>query len=433
MGQSSGVWGRGPSADYEQLAERFRPAFRLIQAGALERELNRKLLHEEIRLLKEQRFGAMRIPVEEGGFGASIPELFQLLIELSEADSNVTQALRIHFGFVERVLRLPDGDRKRRWLRRIADGAIVGNALTETGGAQVGRYETKLASQGERLRVSGTKFYSTGTLYADWIIVGAEREDGDIVTALVPSTASGVEIADDWEGFGQTLTGSGTTIFRETPVDPDEVYARDTYPAYAAAFAQLVHLSTLAGIGRAAAGDAATAIAERRRTYSHAAAGRSSEDPQVLQIAGRVHSQAYAAGAVVQKAAEAVQRACDAQDAEDAAFADRSSVEAEIEAAQAQTVVARLVLEAASALFDALGASATIRSKALDRYWRNARTIASHNPLIYKERIVGDYAVNGTRPAFAWQTGIGAPVHSDQTTGDGDARPGPPSSSQGFA
>jgi hypothetical protein len=42
----------------------------------------------------------------------------------------------------------------------------------------------------------------------------------------------------------------------------------------------------------------------------------------------------------------------------------------------------------------------------LDRYWRNARTIASHNPLIYKARIVGDYAVNGARPPFAWHTGL---------------------------
>ncbi|MFC4808109.1 acyl-CoA dehydrogenase family protein [Paenibacillus sp. GCM10023250] len=427
MGQRNAVWGRGPSAAYEQLAERFRPEFRRIRAGAVERELNRKLLHEEIHGLKAKRFGALRVPVEEGGYGASIPELFQLLIELSEADSNVTQALRIHFGFVERILHLPDGERRRRWLRRIADGAIVGNALTETGSAPVGRYATTLTAQEGRLRVSGTKFYSTGTLYADWIVVGATDDQGDIVTALVPSTAGGVEIADDWEGFGQTLTGSGTTVFRETPVEPDDVFARDTYPKYAAAFAQMVHLATLAGIARAAAGDVAAAIAERRRTYSHAAAGRSSEDPQVLQVAGRVHSQAYAAGAIVQKAAEAVRRADEAHDGEDDASADSTSVEAEIEVAQAQTVVAALVLEAVAALFDALGASATIRSKALDRYWRNARTIASHNPLIYKERIVGDYAVNGTRPPFAWQTGIGSPLHTDQTTGDSDVRHSPPS------
>jgi len=59
-------------------------------------------------------------------------------------------------------------------------------------------------------------------------------------------------------------------------------------------------------------------------------------------------------------------------------------------------VVSDLILGALTLLFDALGASATSRRHSLDRYWRNARTLASHNPRIYKDRIVGDFAVNGT-------------------------------------
>ena len=35
----------------------------------------------------------------------------------------------------------------------------------------------------------------------------------------------------------------------------------------------------------------------------------------------------------------------------------------------------------------------------------NARTAASHNPVIYKERILGDHAVNGTEPVYVWQIG----------------------------
>ena len=46
-------------------------------------------------------------------------------------------------------------------------------------------------------------------------------------------------------------------------------------------------------------------------------------------------------------------------------------------------------------VFDALGSSGVPRSAALDRHWRNARTLASHNPRIYKERIVGDHLLNG--------------------------------------
>jgi len=410
MGQTKGAWGRGPSENYDQLAERFRPLFLRIREGSVQRELDRKLLHEEINWLKAARFGAVRIPQEDGGAGATLPELFNLLIELAEADSNLPQALRIHFGFVERILALPEGERRRRWLKRLVAGELVGNALTETGESKVGEFTTKLSTEENQLRLNGTKFYSTGTIYSDWVVVGATAEDDDIVTAIVPTSAEGVGIIDDWAGFGQTLTGSGTTTFTDTPVDGDEVLARETYTKYATGFSQMVHLATLAGIARAAARDVAAEVAARRRTYSHASASRSSEDPQVLQVVGRVHSQAYAAGAIVLKAAESLQRACDAQAASDgdSAYADEANVEAEIETAQAQTIVAQLTLEAAASIFDALGASATARVKGLDRYWRNARTIASHNPLIYKERIVGDYAVSGTRPSFAWQTGIAA-------------------------
>ena len=51
------------------------------------------------------------------------------------------------------------------------------------------------------------------------------------------------------------------------------------------------------------------------------------------------------------------------------------------------------------------GASATLRTRGLDRHWRNARTAASHNPAIYKQRILGDHAVNGTEPVYVWQIG----------------------------
>lgn len=64
-----------------------------------------------------------------------------------------------------------------------------------------------------------------------------------------------------------------------------------------------------------------------------------------------------------------------------------------------------LVLGAATVLFDVLGASAVLKGNALDRHWRNARTITSHNPRIYKGRIVGDSAVNGTAPPQNWRVG----------------------------
>ena len=54
------------------------------------------------------------------------------------------------------------------------------------------------------------------------------------------------------------------------------------------------------------------------------------------------------------------------------------------------------------------GASATDRGLGLDRHWRNARTIASHNPVLYKARNIGDYSVNGRVPEYVWAIGKSA-------------------------
>ncbi|MCB8883395.1 acyl-CoA dehydrogenase family protein [Acidisoma cellulosilytica] len=392
------------SPSYAALAERFRPIFRRIATDAIQREAERILPYEPIAWLKAAGFGALRIPVSDGGLGATIPELMGLMIELSAADSNVTQALRAHFGAVEDILAAGRSDRRARWLPRFVAGDLVGSALSEAAGNTLGSFETVLKAEGDILRLSGTKFYTTGTLYADWVHFAAEL-DGEIRSGFISATAEGVTRHDDWSGFGQKLTGSGTTVFDNAPVFPEDVFAFDARSKYRTAFYQLVHLATLSGIGRAAARDLTDQVAGRRRAYSHGAAGTVQTDPQVLQVVGHVRSLAYAAAAITLQTAQATQAVYDLSIGGKAEEADAATIISEISVDQAQPVVAKLVLEATETLFDALGASSTIRATALDRHWRNARTLSSHNPLIYKQRIVGDYAVNGTAPPSFWMVG----------------------------
>ncbi len=88
-------------------------------------------------------------------------------------------------------------------------------------------------------------------------------------------------------------------------------------------------------------------------------------------------------------AADAIDAVVDAgRQADPAALAD-----AAIEIAKAQLVAERLALSAAQRFFDTGGASATARNLNLDRHWRNARTVASHNPLAYKAHASGNYVV----------------------------------------
>ncbi len=252
--------------------------------------------------------------------------------------------------------------------------------------------------------VEGRKFYTTGSLFADYLHLSAEDEAGGPVTAAVPVRAPGVTIVDDWDGFGQALTASGTATFEGVALDPALIKPDPARFPYAMAFFQLVHLASLAGIGRAAADDVARRVAERTRVYSHGNASRTADDPQIQAVVGRVRANAYAAGAVVLKAAEAVQRVHDAHQA-GSPEVERQATLADVEVNQAVSVVTDLILSATTTLFDALGASAVKVGAGLDRYWRNARTIASHNPRIYRDRTVGAFAISGEAPPRQYRVG----------------------------
>jgi alkylation response protein AidB-like acyl-CoA dehydrogenase len=395
--------------DYEALAGRFRPIFARIQAGALEREQSRSLPFDQVKWLKEAGFGAVRVPVEFGGAGASLPQLLHLLIELAEADSNLPQALRGHFAFVEDRLNAHASSPQDVWFKRFVDGDLVGNAWTEIGAVKLGQVITRISRQGEQWLANGTKYYSTGSIFADWIDLYAQRDDnGADVIAAVNVHQPGVKQSDDWDGFGQRTTGSGTSVFENAVVEAENLIDFSSRFKYQTAFYQLVLLAVQTGAGRAAVQDFSEHVRQRTRVFSTGNASEVSQDVQVQQVIGKASAQVYAAEATTLRAASASQKAYESRFGQDTEAEHTANILAELESAQAQAVVADLTLRATSDLFNALGASATSTGKALDRHWRNARTAASHNPLIYKERIIGDWEINGTEPPYVWQIGGGS-------------------------
>jgi len=404
--QVNAAWGAGPSARYEQLAERFRPLFANLREGAISRELERRLPVQELQLLKASGFTAVRVPKEYGGLGVTLPELANLLIELGEADSNLVQALRGHLGFTENLLNSQDEERRKVWFERLVRGETVGPATGEVGDTPQSHLHSRLYLDGEQWRIDGNKFYTTGCLYSEWIDVAVSDHNDKRVFVTVRRDAEGVEVVDDWNGFGQRLTASGTTHLRGVAVDTRNIVSVDDKFPYSPALYQIVHLANLAGIGRALSGEVAAAVAKRTRSFSNGNAARVAQDPQVLQVVGSLRGAAYSAGAIVLKTAEALERAYQARLTGDAEALQRAVDIAELEIAQSQTIVSDLILDASSRMFDALSASATLRPLGLDRFWRNARTLTSHNPRIYKDRIVGDYAVNGTPPPAQWKIGV---------------------------
>ena len=388
--------------------ERLLPVFEHIGVGTLEREQTRTLPHEQVTALRDAGFGRLRIPVEFGGDGLDWPSFAELLVELATVDSNLPQIFRGHIAYVEELIAAPASDRRERWLRRLAAGELVGNAWSEVGSGTLGTSGTVVSSEEDgTLRVDGRKFYTTGSIFADWIDATATQGDTN-VTVLIPRHQAGVTVQDDWDGFGQPLTGTGGAVFDGAIVDAEDVAAFDSRFRYQTAVYQLVLLSVLAGIASAVERDAGEQIRSRTRVYSHGTASRTHDDPQVLQIVGEISAAASVARASVQSVARAVQRAVDLSGDRDSPEAVEAVIAAELGSAQAQIVLSELVTRSATRLFDTVGASAISGAKGLDRHWRNARAVASHNPWIFKARELGNWSVNGVVPEFIWNVGVAA-------------------------
>ena len=370
-----------------------------LDAEVVDRDEQHRHPFAEFEVIKAARLGALRLPVEQGGGGATLAELFETVIALGEVDPNITHSVRNHLNFTESLLRLPAGHPDLRYLDEVRAGRLFGHSTTELSNKSAGRrdrdWETSVVETPDGLRLTGTKFYSTGNLYADFLIVHAAGPDGEAVRIVVPSDREGVARPHDWDGIGQRFTGSGTTsydnvlVHRSEFLESGEIYGDLTYSA---TFPQLFLTATIAGILRRITRDAADLIRNKQRTFYHAATTKRTEDPTFAQTVGQLASQAFVAEAAVLNAAAALGETFAATGTEqEPQLALRSA----LKAAKAKVVVDEIALRAAGDLFDVGGGQAVRRSAHLDRHWRNIRTLAAHNPKTLKARAVGANVISG--------------------------------------
>ena len=346
---------------------------------------------------KKLKFGTLRLPIELGGHGISIEELFKVLIDLAQYDSDLPQILRAHFQLTEEILRSDNQTFKEFWISEILAGKIIGNAYTEPAGKEVlgdGQYHTKLISISENeFEISGTKIFSTGTLYSDYVAVRVNDASGANLSVLIPTDRDGVELIDDWDGIGQRYTASGTTIFSKVKVYPHELNHVPAEQVKFKPFTQLFLHAVIAGNVKAIAREAAELVRQRKRTFTYAYHQDPKQDPLLLEKVGEIAAIAYVVEHAVLNAASAQDRAL--KTTVNGVTDYQLSHQASLEASLVKIAIEPLALKVAGELFDVTGASSARISLALDRYWRNIRTLSSHNPASFKAAHVGNYYVNG--------------------------------------
>jgi alkylation response protein AidB-like acyl-CoA dehydrogenase len=387
-----------------------------IGAGAKDRDLNDENPFDQVGALKRAGFGALRLPEHLGGAGFTVPQLFSTVIDVAHADPIVAHIFRTHFWFVEERLRTAGDPASHQWLRKVAEGKTFGNAFSEKGSLAVGSlvFNTRLLqdpkSAGGGYRLEGEKYYSTGTLFSDYLTVATTTDHDSVATVVVPADRDGVRLIDDWDGFGQRRTGTGTTVFTNVAVSEDEVlsdtpYGADPVPTVQYAALQLFIHAVVAGILASVVDDGIALLRSRDRSFSHALSERPTDDPLYQKQLGELAATAYIAKAAVLDAAEAIAAATESVGVGTPAWVPDAQLaaEAQLKVAKVKVHLDDVAPVAATRLLELGGASAASRQRNLDRHWRNIRTITLHNPVVHKARVIGQNLLHGTPvPANAY-------------------------------
>jgi alkylation response protein AidB-like acyl-CoA dehydrogenase len=238
--------------------------------------------------------------------------------------------------------------------------------------------------------LTGRKVYSTGALFAHWIPVAARDDDGLPVTVFVPRHARGVDVVDDWSGFGQRTTASGQVRLDEVELEAIQIVARERGGQIdtANAVSQLIHAAIDLGIGRASLDETRRFVRETAHPARGSGVAHATEDPYTLRDIGALTVDLHAAEALTARAAQLIDRARGARAAREAVAA------AIVATAEAKIVTTQFALDASNKLFELAGTQSTLARHNLDRHWRNARTHTLHDSVRWKYHAVGQYALN---------------------------------------
>ncbi len=371
----------------DRLAQRF-------NEGASERDRERRLPWAELDLFSRSGLWSMNVPKAYGGPGLSYATVACVFAIIASGDGSIAQIAQNHVSILD-VIRLdPDEGRKRLLFGKVLRGARIGNAQAERGGKTAAAVATRITRVDEGYEVTGEKFYATGALYADLVPVSAVNEDGHKVFAFVARDAAGLTITDDWSGFGQRTTGSGTVVLDRVKVAPDHVVplhlATDT-PTVHGAVSQIIHAAIDAGLARRVIAETIAFVRTHARPWADSGQEKASDDPFIIREVADLHVRLHAAEAVLRRAGLAIDAGLRDENAETCAAAS-------IAVAEAKVLTTEVAMLAANKLFELSGTRSVLSGLNLDRHWRDARVHTLHDPVRWKFHAIGDYVVNGRAP-----------------------------------
>ncbi len=338
---------------------------------------------------------SLLVAEEDGGGGASWQDVLRIVRLFARVDSSIAHL----YGFQHLMLatiELFGSEEQRRYYHGLTarHSWFWGNALNPLDPGT-----TATAQDGKRL-LNGRKGFCSGSVDADALIVSA-NEPGNprLLVAAVPLPREGLSILGDWDNMGQRQTDSGTVELRDVVVHDSE-FLRSPGPfgsvraSLRPCVAQIVFTNVFLGIAEGAFQEARNYTLVQTKPWLTSGVSSPREDPYILRHYGELHAQILAAKLATEKAGDSLQRAWEEGDS----LSENHRGKVALDIAAAKVLATRAGLEVTNRMFEVMGSRSTTAAARLDRFWRNLRTQTLHDPVEYKLRELGDWALNHQNP-----------------------------------
>ncbi|NNH84565.1 acyl-CoA dehydrogenase [Rhizobium laguerreae] len=364
------------------------------RAADLDRE-GRPPLAEIVKLKNAGLLNALH-PTQTGGGGLDWVDGLRLVRILARGESSIGQLLGYHYVNSQYIYWALDAARAHALgsdtvARNLYWGAAVnprdpGLVLTRRGNGYV---------------LNGRKSFSTAARVSDYINANATLDD-KIASFAVPTNRQGYVANDDWDNIGQRLSDSGSVEFHDFPVYEEDFVGAPAAPDVAppvlstfnTLFIQLVFVNFYLGTAEGALQAAVDYVRNTTRPWITSGVERAADDPYILERVGEFTAALKASAALADSAAAAVQAGL----ARGRDVTARERGEAAAEAYAAKVHATHVSLDITSRVFELTGARSTADKYRFDRFWRNVRTHTLHDPVFYKAKEVGEFALNDKIP-----------------------------------
>ena len=374
----------------QQLSQQFKQ-------NAVLRDAERILPFEEVEAFSQSGLWAITVPRQYGGAEVSSHTVAKIIALFSGVDGSIGQIPQNHFYALEVLRNTGTEQQKKKLYSEVLQGARFGNALAEFKTKTAAQKHTQISQTQDQNRngyvVNGEKFYCTGSLFAHRIPTLVRDAEEREYLAFISADAQGLQRINDWSGFGQKTTGSGTVKFNQVFVESEYVIRFDTAfskPTLVGPFAQIMHAAIETGIARAAFEETIERV-KKARAWIDANVERADQDPLTIYELGRVAADVRASEVLLKQAAQSIDAAKPQPTVENIA-------KASLDVAKVRAHSTETALKASSKLIELAGSRGSQRADGLDRHWRNVRVHTLHDASRWKYYFIGNYVLNNILP-----------------------------------